>query len=236
MKDSRVVDFVNTVSPLHSVCHCNRVVWYIYSTYLRLSWHQVCTLQYRKLDFEEFAASAISVYQMEALETWEQHARRAYELFDKEGNRPIVIEELASVWFHLSSLLCVHAWGLLITEHCSSDIFFLPGTWPWPISATSRRPPGLDQTRWREAELPGVHKTSAWGFIALNPKSLVYTIPASINQGDDRWLSQSLAGVCVRVRVFCWRCGWRIWPEAGTTRAEMLDSLVYEVDKADAGA
>ncbi|ONM25582.1 CDPK-related kinase 1 [Zea mays] len=68
MKDSRVVDFVNTV----------------------------CALQYRKLDFEEFAASAISVYQMEALETWEQHARRAYELFDKEGNRPIVIEELAS--------------------------------------------------------------------------------------------------------------------------------------------
>uniref|UniRef100_A0A0D9X228 Protein kinase domain-containing protein n=1 Tax=Leersia perrieri TaxID=77586 RepID=A0A0D9X228_9ORYZ len=68
MKDSRVVDFVNTV----------------------------CTLQYRKLDFEEFAASAVSVYQMEALETWEQHARRAYELFDKEGNRPIVIEELAS--------------------------------------------------------------------------------------------------------------------------------------------
>lgn len=59
--------------------------------------YQVCTLQYRKLDFEEFAASAISVYQMEALETWEQHARRAYELFDKEGNRPIVIEELASV-------------------------------------------------------------------------------------------------------------------------------------------
>lgn len=57
----------------------------------------MCTLQYRKLDFEEFAASAISVYQMEALETWEQHARRAYELFDKEGNRPIVIEELASV-------------------------------------------------------------------------------------------------------------------------------------------
>ncbi|KAM0900018.1 hypothetical protein ACQ4PT_020919 [Festuca glaucescens] len=68
MKDSRVIEFVNTV----------------------------CTLQYRKLDFEEFAASAISVYQMEALETWEQHARRAYELFDKEGNRPIVIEELAS--------------------------------------------------------------------------------------------------------------------------------------------
>ncbi|XP_062211374.1 calcium/calmodulin-dependent serine/threonine-protein kinase 1 [Phragmites australis] len=68
MNDSRVLDFVNTI----------------------------CNIQYRKFDFEEFSASAISVYQMESLETWEQHARQAYELFDKEGNRPIVIEELAS--------------------------------------------------------------------------------------------------------------------------------------------
>nr|AAK54157.1 CaMK1 [Oryza sativa] len=68
MKDSRVVDFVNTIS----------------------------NIQYRKLDFEEFSAAAISVYQMEGLETWEQHARQAYEFFDKEGNRPIVIDELAS--------------------------------------------------------------------------------------------------------------------------------------------
>jgi serine/threonine protein kinase len=70
MKDSRVVDFVNTIS----------------------------NIQYRKLDFEEFSAAAISVYQMEGLETWEQHARQAYEFFDKEGNRPIVIDELASVY------------------------------------------------------------------------------------------------------------------------------------------
>ncbi|KAL6593986.1 hypothetical protein ACP70R_048887 [Stipagrostis hirtigluma subsp. patula] len=68
INDSRVLDFVNTI----------------------------CNIQYRKFDFEEFSASAISVYQMEGLETWEQHARQAYELFDKEGNRPIVIEELAS--------------------------------------------------------------------------------------------------------------------------------------------
>ncbi|GJN07788.1 hypothetical protein PR202_ga25649 [Eleusine coracana subsp. coracana] len=68
MNDSRVLDFVNTI----------------------------CNVQYRKLDFEEFCASAISVYQMEGLETWEQHAREAYELFDKEGNRPILMEELAS--------------------------------------------------------------------------------------------------------------------------------------------
>uniref|UniRef100_A0A0A9E1X0 Uncharacterized protein n=1 Tax=Arundo donax TaxID=35708 RepID=A0A0A9E1X0_ARUDO len=68
MNDSRVLEFVNTI----------------------------CNIQHRKFDFEEFSASAISIYQMEGLETWEQHAREAYELFDKEGNRPIVIEELAS--------------------------------------------------------------------------------------------------------------------------------------------
>ncbi|KAK7393055.1 hypothetical protein VNO78_21506 [Psophocarpus tetragonolobus] len=67
-KDSRVLDYVNMVS----------------------------SIQYRKLDFEEFCAAAISVHQLEGMESWEQYARRAYELFEKEGNRPIMIEELAS--------------------------------------------------------------------------------------------------------------------------------------------
>lgn len=53
-------------------------------------------LQYRRMEFDEFCAAAISVHQLEALERWEQHARCAYELFDKEGNRAIMIEELAS--------------------------------------------------------------------------------------------------------------------------------------------
>lgn len=68
MKDSRVIEYVNLIS----------------------------SIQYRKMDFEEFCAAAISVHQLEAMETWEQHARRAYELFEKDGNRPIMIEELAS--------------------------------------------------------------------------------------------------------------------------------------------
>lgn len=68
MRDSRVLEFVNTVS----------------------------ALQYRKMDFEEFCAASISVHQLEAMDTWEQHARCAYELFEKDGNRPIMIEELAS--------------------------------------------------------------------------------------------------------------------------------------------
>ncbi|XP_073311081.1 CDPK-related kinase 5-like [Primulina huaijiensis] len=53
-------------------------------------------LQYRKMDFEEFCTAALSVHQLEARESWEQHARCAYELFEKDGNRSIMIEELAS--------------------------------------------------------------------------------------------------------------------------------------------
>ncbi|KAF9597832.1 hypothetical protein IFM89_021917 [Coptis chinensis] len=68
MKDSRVLDYAQMVS----------------------------SLQYRKLDFEEFCAAAISVHQLEGMDSWEQHACRAYELFEKDGNRPIMIEELAS--------------------------------------------------------------------------------------------------------------------------------------------
>ncbi|GFY86510.1 protein kinase superfamily protein [Actinidia rufa] len=51
---------------------------------------------YRRMDFEEFCAAALSVHQLEALDRWEQHARCAYELFEKDGNKAIVIEELAS--------------------------------------------------------------------------------------------------------------------------------------------
>ncbi|KAK4804922.1 hypothetical protein SAY86_004739 [Trapa natans] len=53
-------------------------------------------LQYRRMDFEEFCAAALSVHQMEALDGWEHHARCAYEMFEKDGNRAIMIDELAS--------------------------------------------------------------------------------------------------------------------------------------------
>lgn len=58
---------------------------------------QLNALQYRRMDFEEFCAAALSVHQLEALDNWEQHARSAYEQFEKDGNRTIVIDELASV-------------------------------------------------------------------------------------------------------------------------------------------
>ncbi|XP_068636522.1 CDPK-related kinase 5-like isoform X1 [Aristolochia californica] len=68
MKESRVPDFLASLGPL----------------------------QYRKMDFEEFCAAALSVLQLEGSDRWEQHARSAYEIFEKDGNRAIVIEELAS--------------------------------------------------------------------------------------------------------------------------------------------
>lgn len=69
-------------------------------------------LAYRKMDFEEFCAAAISTHQLEALEGWEQIASTAFEHFEREGNRVISIEELARVctimassffFFHLHS-------------------------------------------------------------------------------------------------------------------------------------
>ncbi|XP_028120169.1 CDPK-related kinase 4-like [Camellia sinensis] len=48
-----------------------------------------------KMDFEEFCAAAISTYQLEALEGWENIASTAFKYFEQEGNRVISVEELA---------------------------------------------------------------------------------------------------------------------------------------------
>ncbi|CAN6819998.1 unnamed protein product [Brassica oleracea] len=53
-------------------------------------------LECKGMDFEEFCAASISVHQHESLDCWEQSVRHAYELFDMNGNRVIIIEELAS--------------------------------------------------------------------------------------------------------------------------------------------
>ncbi|KAG8391981.1 hypothetical protein BUALT_Bualt01G0244200 [Buddleja alternifolia] len=57
--------------------------------------HAMAPLSYRKMDFEEFTAAAVSTYQMEALENWEQIASTAFEHFEQEGSRVISVEELA---------------------------------------------------------------------------------------------------------------------------------------------
>lgn len=56
------------------------------------------SLAYKRMDFEEFCAAAISTYQLEALEGWEDIASIAFEYFEQEGNRPISVMELAQVW------------------------------------------------------------------------------------------------------------------------------------------
>ncbi|GMP43937.1 hypothetical protein CsSME_00013105 [Camellia sinensis var. sinensis] len=67
MNESRVPDILNAMAPL----------------------------AYRKMEFEEFCAAAISTYQLEAVEGWEQIASTAFEHFEQEGNRVISVEELA---------------------------------------------------------------------------------------------------------------------------------------------
>ncbi|XP_009768687.1 CDPK-related kinase 4 isoform X2 [Nicotiana sylvestris] len=67
MRESRVFDILNLMEPL----------------------------SYKPLDFEEFCAAAISTYQLEALENWEQIASAAFEHFEQEGNRVLSVEELA---------------------------------------------------------------------------------------------------------------------------------------------
>ncbi|KAL2483031.1 CDPK-related kinase 1 [Forsythia ovata] len=96
MKDSRVLDYVNVV----------------------------CSLQYKKLDFEEFCAAAISVHQLEGMESWEQHACQAYEFFEKDGNRPIMIEELASE-LGLSPSVPIHVVLQDWIRHSDGNLSFL---------------------------------------------------------------------------------------------------------------
>lgn len=54
-------------------------------------------LCYKRMDFEEFCAAAISTYQLEAHEGWENIASMAFEYFEQEGNRAISVMELAQV-------------------------------------------------------------------------------------------------------------------------------------------
>ncbi|KAE8690607.1 CDPK-related protein kinase [Hibiscus syriacus] len=58
-------------------------------------------LQYRRMGFEEFCAAALRVHQLEALDRWEQHARCAYELFEKDGNGAIELGLGPSIPVHV---------------------------------------------------------------------------------------------------------------------------------------
>ncbi|XP_034711576.1 CDPK-related kinase 3-like isoform X1 [Vitis riparia] len=53
------------------------------------------SLSFKKMDFEEFCAAAISPHQLEALQGWEKIATTGFEFFEQEGNRVTTVEELA---------------------------------------------------------------------------------------------------------------------------------------------
>lgn len=87
---------------------------------------QLNALQFRRMDFEEFCAATLSVHQLEALDRWEHHARCAYELFESNGSRAIVIEELASVRVAYYILdLCIASLSLLHFRSSISLYFLL---------------------------------------------------------------------------------------------------------------
>jgi hypothetical protein len=54
----------------------------------------------RILEFEEFCIAAISLHQMERMESCEQHARLAYKLSERNGNKPIMIERNLPLYSH----------------------------------------------------------------------------------------------------------------------------------------
>ncbi|KAI3747921.1 hypothetical protein L6452_10659 [Arctium lappa] len=56
----------------------------------------VCKLQYKKMDLEEFSAAALRVHQLEGRDGWEEQTHTAYQIFERDGNRSIMVEELAS--------------------------------------------------------------------------------------------------------------------------------------------
>ncbi|KAJ7555546.1 hypothetical protein O6H91_05G043800 [Diphasiastrum complanatum] len=62
-------------------------------TFEILSWMDA--LAFKKMDFEEFSAAAISVRQLEGLDGWENRARTAYQYFEEDGNHRVATEELA---------------------------------------------------------------------------------------------------------------------------------------------
>lgn len=87
---------------------------------------QMNSLQYKKLDFEEFCAAALSVHQMEGMENWEQHALTAYEHFEKDGNRAITVEELVSVCF---ICFCQLVFRCRPFKPTYASVIFFSGTW-----------------------------------------------------------------------------------------------------------
>lgn len=112
---------------------------------------QMEPLAFRKMDFEEFCAAAISTHQLEAIERWEQIASTGFQHFEQEGNRVISVEELARVWimaFRITffSQDMSKSFEFFYVNFC---VTCLAGLKSWPVGLFS--PQRLDQKLGRKA-------------------------------------------------------------------------------------
>lgn len=109
---SQLLNFALPIDLLNvSLCLCGSLVHFGGSADPLLCL-QMDALSLKKMDFSEFCAAAISVHQLEGTDRWEQHARAAFDIFEKEGNRSISVEELARV--RISLLFIVHRPSVLL--------------------------------------------------------------------------------------------------------------------------
>lgn len=119
---------------------------------------QLEPLCYRRMDFEEFCAAAISTHQLEALEGWEQIASTAFEIFEQEGNRVISVEELARVFTitpsRNNSYACFSMYGFLLLRSINA------GTESGTFSLFS--PERVDQKLRRKAQFTWIYQIFAW--------------------------------------------------------------------------
>ena len=92
------ISYIHTYMLYACVHACLNVLWkYIRGSNVYLFFNQIEAAQSRKFDFQEFCAAAISVPQLEGLEKWEEQTRKAYHIFEIDGNRVVLIEDLARV-------------------------------------------------------------------------------------------------------------------------------------------
>jgi len=122
MKESKVLDILNAVIYPYVgsfILYCKKHEIILQICFQRLV--QMAPLSYRKMDFYEFCAAAISTHQLEAREGWEQMASTAFEHFEREGNRIVSVEELARVCVVFLSLPSTSLYLLVFSRGRNSE-------------------------------------------------------------------------------------------------------------------
>ena len=114
---------------------------------------------------------------LEGSDGWDQRAHHAYDFFEKEGNRPIMIEELASVRF-IDFTRCNRVYSSM-----TKSIDFL-GAGSESVGARARGATRLDKTFGREAELPRVRQTGSRNVVSCEGLAMAlgfYSIGADLH-------------------------------------------------------